>query len=199
MYNNIEENLTEHKASAKDQGLYRKCVGIIVHDQSSNLYLVGKRAGVEKGWQFPQGGVEDGESNIQAARNELFEEMGVRACGIEPRVNKDRDFSVGVCCVADVKQAMRDYSHNSQPSYLPVAQFVKSTGPYKYDYPAYVKRAQKGQEQVWFLAKKIAPINVVLNYEFSDYAWMRIEEILGSIVEFKKAVYQAVVKDLKLL
>lgn len=185
--------------SKKENGLYRKCVGIIVHDPVSNLYLVGKRSWVKNGWQFPQGGVEDGESNIQAARNELFEEMGVRACGISRESNKDSDFSISVCCVADVKQAMRDYSHNLQPSHLPVAQFVKSTGPYRYNYPSYVKRFHKGQEQMWFLAKKIAPINVMLNYEFSDYAWMRIEEILENIVEFKKPVYQAVAKDLNLL
>jgi len=55
---------------------YRKNVGLIVLDQKNQL-LVCRRKG-KKTWQFPQGGIDDGESHIQAAYRELFEEVGIK-------------------------------------------------------------------------------------------------------------------------
>ena len=55
---------------------YRKNVGLIVLDRNNQL-LVCRRKG-KKTWQFPQGGIDVGESNTQAAYRELFEEVGIK-------------------------------------------------------------------------------------------------------------------------
>ena len=55
---------------------YRKNVGLIVLDQKNQL-LICRRKG-KKTWQFPQGGIDAGESQIQAAYRELFEEVGIK-------------------------------------------------------------------------------------------------------------------------
>ena len=63
---------------------YRPCVGVMVLN-AQGLVFVGRRA-VRKGasegegrwWQMPQGGMDKGETPIEAARRELWEETGLR-------------------------------------------------------------------------------------------------------------------------
>jgi putative (di)nucleoside polyphosphate hydrolase len=57
-------------------GKYRPCVGIMLINQHSEVF-VGRRADVkEDAWQMPQGGIDPGESPKQAALRELKEEIG---------------------------------------------------------------------------------------------------------------------------
>lgn len=169
---------------------YRQCVAIVVYDAAHNLCLVGKRSKTENGWQFPQGSVDYGETHAQAARRELFEEMGVRGCIVEP---KRENVSVTTCCVADIESACHEYAckkDNAAESYFPKVQFVKQVGPFCYDYPQHVKRKEKGQEQTWFLAHKNSNFHVILNDEFCDHSWMTPQTVLQHIVDFKKEVYR---------
>jgi len=55
---------------------YRKGVGIVVVNDSGQFFL-GKRVGAEA-WQFPQGGIDDGETPEQALYRELYEETGIK-------------------------------------------------------------------------------------------------------------------------
>lgn len=57
--------------------LYRKCAGIIVFNNNGLVFL-GNRIRFRNAWQFPQGGIEKGETIEEAARRELFEETGIR-------------------------------------------------------------------------------------------------------------------------
>jgi putative (di)nucleoside polyphosphate hydrolase len=63
--------------SAMSTKAYRQCVVAVFKDGRGDL-LVGKRRGTTSGWQFPQGGVEDGEDLAQALRREVHEEIGCR-------------------------------------------------------------------------------------------------------------------------
>ncbi len=60
---------------------FRANVGIILTNGEGRLMLAG-RAG-SKGWQFPQGGMLEGESTEEAMFRELFEEVGLTADDVE--------------------------------------------------------------------------------------------------------------------
>ena len=55
---------------------YRKNVGLIVLDKQNQLLICRRKS--KKTWQFPQGGIDAGESNIKAAYRELHEEVGIK-------------------------------------------------------------------------------------------------------------------------
>ena len=53
---------------------YRKNVGLIVLNQENQLLVCRRKD--QQTWQFPQGGIDIGESPRVAAHRELFEEVG---------------------------------------------------------------------------------------------------------------------------
>lgn len=65
---------------------YRKCVGIAVFNKEGKVWAgrrIKKRLseldGASKIWQMPQGGIDNNELPIDAARRELYEETGIRS------------------------------------------------------------------------------------------------------------------------
>ena len=54
---------------------YRRGVGVVLLN-SQGLVLAGRRADTPEAWQMPQGGIDDGESPVEAALRELKEEVG---------------------------------------------------------------------------------------------------------------------------
>jgi putative (di)nucleoside polyphosphate hydrolase len=55
---------------------YRPCVGVMLLNGTGRV-LIGERTGaLRNAWQMPQGGIDPGESPLEAARRELREEVG---------------------------------------------------------------------------------------------------------------------------
>jgi len=55
---------------------YRLNVGLVVINNKGELLLC-KRKNINS-WQFPQGGIDFGESPLKAAKRELYEEVGIK-------------------------------------------------------------------------------------------------------------------------
>ena len=57
--------------------LYRPAVAGLIQRGDGRI-LIGERLDVENAWQFPQGGVDAGESHVQALYRELLEEIALK-------------------------------------------------------------------------------------------------------------------------
>jgi len=58
-----------------DENGFRPNVGIILSNSDGKVFW-GKRIG-QRSWQFPQGGINEGESPLEAMYRELHEEIGL--------------------------------------------------------------------------------------------------------------------------
>jgi len=148
--------------------LYRKNVGIVVFNKDAKVLMCARADSKDFNWQFPQGGIDKNENIIDAAKRELREETGITSVEL-------------------------------------VAKMPKSL---RYDFPDYVLAKLKnnkysGQDQHWVLFYfngNDLEINLKANpdeIEFKDYEWVDIAEAPKRIVEFKKDVYNKVVKAFK--
>jgi putative (di)nucleoside polyphosphate hydrolase len=64
-----------------DSDGFRANVGIILSNDAGKLLLAGRIG--SKGWQFPQGGMQEGESAEEAMFRELHEEVGLQEGDVE--------------------------------------------------------------------------------------------------------------------
>ncbi|NHB76513.1 RNA pyrophosphohydrolase [Rhodobacter calidifons] len=157
---------------ADAEGLpYRPCVGVVLID-ARGLVFAGQRIdsppGAAPAWQMPQGGIDDGEKPREAAYRELWEETGVTRDKVE--------------FVAK--------THGWVTYDLPPELLGKVWGG-KY----------RGQRQKWFLFRflgKDSDIRIATEHpEFSAWRWITADELLDSIVPFKRAVYEEVVRSFR--
>jgi len=58
---------------------YRRCVGIMLLDSAGRVFVARRIDTAEEAWQMPQGGIDPGETPVQAAWREMEEEIGTRA------------------------------------------------------------------------------------------------------------------------
>ncbi|GBF51452.1 NTP pyrophosphohydrolase [Leptospira ryugenii] len=56
---------------------YRKNVGMVVFNADKQV-IVGERVNFPGSWQFPQGGIDENEDYLDAAKRELYEELGIK-------------------------------------------------------------------------------------------------------------------------
>mgnify|MGYP001402162113 CR=1 FL=1 len=145
---------------------YRPCVGIMIINQEGYIFT-GQRLGyASTAWQMPQGGIEKDEDEVTAAYRELEEETSIKRSSVE---------------LLAVSDSWMYYE-------LPVDLVPKLWGG-----------RYKGQKQKWFLMRfegLEADINLATETpEFSSWRWSTQEQLVSSIVSFKKPLYKALLRE----
>lgn len=145
--------------------LYRPNVGLMVINSDGDVFMAHRTDERKQAWQMPQGGIDKHEDPYKAALRELEEETGITK----------------------------------------VTLMAESKNWYSYDFPDGVTFTSKkkkcfiGQMQKWFLFMfegDEGEINLNQHdIEFDDWQWMSVEEVIPTIVDFKRDVYTKVVEE----
>lgn len=145
---------------------YRANVGMVIVNDKHQVLLT-KRLG-HNAWQLPQGGIDKNETETQAMLRELNEEIGL--------------LSTHVKIIAKTPKWLR------------------------YDLPnQHIKRTKTpvciGQKQVWFLLQLISDESHIkldrhFEIEFDDWAWVDYWQPIEAVIDFKKNIYEDMLKAL---
>ena len=149
-----------------EESNYRLNVGLIIVNNYGKV-LICKRKNSNQ-WQFPQGGIDEGESPMEAAKREIFEEVGIKPSKIK------------------VLGKIKDWVKYEIPKELAKKSFKKK---------GIVGQKQKW---FIFKIKTEACISFVNDpdNEFDDFAWVSYWRPIALIVSFKKEVYRNVLAEL---
>ena len=147
---------------------YRPCAGVVLIDARGMVFAGQRINSPAPAWQMPQGGIDKGETPREAAYRELWEETGV---------TRDKVEFVGK-------------THGWVTYDLPPELLGKVWGG-KY----------RGQRQKWFLLRYLGrddQVNIATEHpEFAQWRWIGADEMVASIVPFKRAVYEQVVAEFR--
>ncbi len=159
----------EHEVTNLSSGLpYRNSVGICLFNARGSV-LVAERRDRRGAWQMPQGGIQKGEDPPVAVFREMKEEIGTNRAEI----------------IGQAPERLR-YEF---PDYLQY-----SHGVFRGKY--------RGQEQIWFALRflgedseiDISGENEPELPEFVAWRWVELAETPRLIVDFKRPVYEGVVR-----
>ncbi|WP_370399872.1 RNA pyrophosphohydrolase [Sulfitobacter sp. JB4-11] len=144
---------------------YRRCVGLMVLNAEGHVF-VGQRIDRNyDAWQMPQGGVDPGETPVEAALRELGEETGISPDMVE--------------VVAETEEWLPyDLPHDL------VAKLWK--GRFRGQEQKWFLLRYQGTDD---------EVNIETEHqEFSTWCWMPVNELVENIVPFKRSVYEGVLK-----
>jgi putative (di)nucleoside polyphosphate hydrolase len=149
-----------------DEDGYRLNVGIIVFNDAGQLLWAKRRFG-QDAWQFPQGGIREGETAVAAMYRELEEELGLKP--------------EAVAIVAESKE-WHCYD-------LPLRFLRKNTPRLCIGQRQrwFLLKMNVGDEQVE-LCQSPRP-------EFKDWCWVAYWHPVEGVIDFKKQVYQDVLTE----
>ena len=145
---------------------YRPCVGLMLVNARKNFFTAQRLDFTSTAWQMPQGGIDGGEEALHAAYRELSEETSITENDVEL--------------------------------------LAVSRGWFSYDLPKELvsklwNGLYRGQKQKWFLMRFTGnDDDINLNTEipeFSCWRWSTRQQLIESIVPFKKDLYRAVLKE----
>lgn len=147
---------------------YRPCVGVMMINPQGLIFAARRIDSQAPAWQMPQGGIDDGENPGIAALRELEEEI-----------------SVPPALVAPLAESQHWLTYD-----LPIEMV-----------PRIWKGRFKGQKQRWFLMRYLGQdhqINLETEHpEFSEWRWIAAQDMLDSIVPFKRATYAQVIDEFR--
>lgn len=154
---------------------YRANVGIALFNKAGKVW-VGRRAGMPEtlperddmsfAWQMPQGGIDDGEDPLPAARRELFEETSVRSAEL---LAEAPDWLTYELAPDIIKKGWRRKYRGQRQKWF-----------------AFLFTGDESEIDV------LAPGGGAFEAEFSDWRWVDLQQVPDLIVPFKRPVYEQV-------
>ncbi len=143
---------------------HRPCVGVMLINAQGLIFAAQRRDASAPAWQMPQGGIDEGEDPQDAALRELHEETGIGPDAVE------------------VLAQTEDWLAYDLPAEL---------------VPQIWGGRFRGQKQRWFLLRFTGSDDLIdldtATPEFSAWQWMTADDLLASIVPFKRKTYAEVV------
>lgn len=149
---------------------YRPCVGVMLINQSGEVFVAQRNDRYKEAWQMPQGGVEKGEDVRDAALRELEEETGIT-----------RDL-VSVIAESD-GWLPYDLPHELVPKIW--------KGRFRGQEQKWFLMRFNGRDDQIDIATE--------HPEFSQWRWLPIDLLVDHIVPFKRDVYARVVDEFRAL
>ena len=154
-----------------DREGYRPNVGIVLLNSRNEVFW-GKRVG-QHSWQFPQGGIQHGESPEQAMYRELHEEVGLLPEHVQ------------------IIGRTRDWLRYDVPE-----EYLRRQNSARVHRAAY-----RGQKQIWFLLRLVGldsdiQLRASEHPEFDAWRWVPFWIQLDAVIGFKREVYQLALSEL---
>lgn len=154
-----------------DREGYRPNVGIVLLNGANEVFW-GKRVG-QHSWQFPQGGIQHGESPEEAMYRELHEEVGLLPEHVQ------------------IVGRTRDWLRYDVPE-----EFLRRQTASRMQRASY-----RGQKQIWFLLRLTGHdsdihLRATEHPEFDAWRWHPYWIELDSVVGFKREVYVLALSEL---
>ena len=148
---------------------FRPNVGIILANPQAQI-LWARRVGGHDAWQFPQGGIQKGESAEQALYRELYEEIGLR----------EQDVEILACTRGWLRYRLPRnlVRHQSRP--LCIGQKQKW----------FLLRHTSAEHRI--------ALDRSTSAEFDHWRWVSYWYPLNKVVAFKRDVYRRALKELAL-
>lgn len=157
---------------------YRPCVGVVLFNREGRVWI-GKRRWTHDPehrepdhlWQWPQGGIDEGENPLEAARRELYEETNVSSASL----------------LGEVADWL---AYDLQKEMLGIALKGKYRGQTQRWF-AFRFEGDDGEIDV------VAPGGGAHPAEFSDWRWAELDEAPALVVPFKRPVYEKVAESFR--
>jgi putative (di)nucleoside polyphosphate hydrolase len=145
---------------------YRPCVGIVLFNDAGKVFSGHRKAaGLPDDaprWQWPQGGMDEGETPIEAAYRELAEETGIRKASLLYEMPGWLTYDLPEDIIG---KALKGKFRGQKQKWF-AFRFEGSDADICLD----------GHEQI----------------EFESWAWRSLEDCVDRVIAFKRPVYEAV-------
>ena len=149
---------------------FRKNVGIILMNKDGLVLAARPTQSHREGtWQMPQGGIDKGETPLQAARRELWEETGVKDAIL-------------------LKESSQKYTYLFPDWVLKIKREKRPNYKYIGQEQQWFLFLYDGKD-IW------SDIEKRTSEELTDFKWVDIQTLPPKVIAFKKDVYTAVVKE----